>query len=39
MKYHFIIDMVQKGVVKIQYISTDEKIENVLTPASVSEED
>jgi hypothetical protein len=25
-KYHFIRDMVQKGAVKLQYISTDEQI-------------
>jgi hypothetical protein len=30
-KYHFIRDMVQKGVVKLQYISTDEQIEDILT--------
>jgi hypothetical protein len=30
-RYHFIIDRVQKGVVKLQYISTDEQIANILT--------
>jgi hypothetical protein len=30
-KYHFIRDMVQKGVVQVQYISTNEKIANILT--------
>jgi hypothetical protein len=29
--YHYIIDMVQRGVVKLQYVSTDEKIVDVLT--------
>ena len=29
MKYHFIRDMVQKGMVKIQYVSTEEKIVDV----------
>jgi hypothetical protein len=29
--YHYIIDMVHKGVVKRQYVATDEQIENVLT--------
>ena len=32
-KYHFTRDMVQKGIVKIQYIATDENIEDVLTKA------
>jgi hypothetical protein len=30
-KYHFIRDMVQKGAVKLQCISTDEQIANILT--------
>jgi hypothetical protein len=30
-KYHYIRDMVQKGVVKLQYIATDEQIADVLT--------
>ena len=30
-KYHYIKDMVQRGVVKLQYMATDEKIADVLT--------
>jgi hypothetical protein len=30
-KYHYIRDLVQKGVVKLQYIGTDEQIADVLT--------
>jgi hypothetical protein len=30
-KYHYVRDMVQKGVVKLQYISIDEQIADVLT--------
>lgn len=30
-RYHFIRDMVQKGAVRLQYISTDEQIANILT--------
>ena len=30
-KYHYIRDMVQRGVVKLQYVSMDEQIANVLT--------
>jgi hypothetical protein len=30
-KYHYIRYMVQRGVVEIQYISTDEHIMNILT--------
>jgi hypothetical protein len=30
-RYHYIIDMVQKGAVKLQYVATDEKITDVLT--------
>jgi hypothetical protein len=30
-KYHYIRDMVQRGVVELQYISTDEQIANILT--------
>ena len=26
-KYHYIRDMVQRGVVKLQYVATDEQIE------------
>ena len=30
-KYHYIRDMVQKGVVKLQYVATNEQTDNVLT--------
>ena len=30
-KYYYIRDMVQKGVVKLQYVATDEHIADVLT--------
>ena len=30
-RYHFIRDMVQKGVVKLQYISTNDQTADVLT--------
>jgi hypothetical protein len=30
-KYHYIWDMVQRGVVELQYISMDEKIVDILT--------
>ena len=30
-KYHYIRDMVQRGVVKLQYVATDELIADVLT--------
>ena len=30
-KYHYIKDMVQRGVVKLQYVATDKQIANVLT--------
>ena len=30
-KYHYIRDMVQRGVVKLQYVVTDEQIVDVLT--------
>ena len=30
-KYHYIKDMVQRGVVKLQYVATDEQIADVLT--------
>ena len=30
-KYHYIWDMVQRGAVELQYISTDEQITNILT--------
>ena len=29
-KYHYIMDMVQKGVVKLQYVAIDEQIADVL---------
>ena len=29
-KYHYIRDMVQRGVVKLQYVATDEQIADVL---------
>jgi hypothetical protein len=29
--YHFIHDMVQRGALKLQYISTDEQVVDVLT--------
>jgi len=31
--YHFIKDKVQKGVVKLQYISTNEQVADILTKA------
>ena len=30
-KYHYICDMVEKGVVKLQYVATDEQVADVLT--------
>ena len=30
-KYHYIKEMVQRGVVKLQYVATDEQIADVLT--------
>ena len=30
-KYHYIKDMVHRGVVKLQYVATEEQIANVLT--------
>ena len=30
-KYHYTRDMVQRGVVKLQYVATDEQIVDVLT--------
>ena len=30
-KYHFIQDMVQKGVVNLKYVPTEEQVEDVLT--------
>jgi hypothetical protein len=30
-KYHFIRDWVQKGAVKLEYVSTDEQVANILT--------
>jgi hypothetical protein len=32
-RYHFIRDYVQRGVVKLQYISTDEQVADILTKA------
>eukprot|EP01018_Ginkgo_biloba_P017975 Gb_10802 [translate_table: standard] len=32
-RYHFIRDYVQRGAVEIQYISTDEKVADILTKA------
>ena len=31
MKYQYILNMVEKGVVKLQYIATDEQVTDVLT--------
>ena len=30
-KYHYVMDMVQRGAVKLQYVATNEQIANVLT--------
>jgi hypothetical protein len=30
-RYHFIRDMVQRGALKLQYISTDEQVADVMT--------
>ena len=30
-KYHYIRDMVQRGVVKLQYVATEDQIADVLT--------
>ena len=30
-QYFYICDMVQKGVIKLQYVSTDEQVADVLT--------
>ena len=30
-RYHFIRDCVQRGVVKLEYISTDEQVADILT--------
>jgi hypothetical protein len=30
-RYHYIHDMVQRGAIKLQYISTDEQVVDVLT--------
>ena len=30
-RYHYICDMVQKGVVKLQYVGTDKQVADVLT--------
>ena len=34
-RYHFIRDYVQKGAIKLQYISTDEQVADILTKALV----
>jgi hypothetical protein len=34
-RYHFIQDRIQKGAVKLRYISTDEQVANILTKPSV----
>ena len=31
MKYHYIKDMVQRNVIKLQYIATDEQVADILT--------
>ena len=31
MRYHFIQDMVQRGVVRLDHIGTDEQVANILT--------
>ena len=31
LKYHYIRDIVQKGVVKLQYTSTDEQVADIFT--------
>ena len=33
-KYHYIRDMVQRGVVKLQYVTTDDQIADVLMKPS-----
>ena len=30
-RYHYIRDMVQRGAIKLQYVSTDEQVADVLT--------
>jgi hypothetical protein len=30
-RYHYIYDMVQRGFIKLQYVSTDEQVVDVLT--------
>jgi hypothetical protein len=30
-RYHYIRDMVQRGAIKLQYVSMDEQVANVLT--------
>jgi hypothetical protein len=30
-RYHYIRDMVQRGVIKLQYVGTDEQVADVLT--------
>ena len=30
-KYHYIMDMVHRGLVRLQYVTTDEQIADVLT--------
>ena len=37
MNYHFILDMVEKGILKLQYTATDKQIADVMTkPLSVT---
>ena len=37
-QYHFIDDMVHKGLVELQYVSTDDQIADVHTKASSQDE-
>jgi hypothetical protein len=30
-RYHYILDMVQRGAIKLHYVSTDEQVADVLT--------
>ena len=34
MKYHYIRDMVQKGIIKLKYVATDTQVANILTKPS-----
>ena len=38
MKYHYIMDMVQRGVVKLQYVVMNERIADVLMKPSTKSE-